>query len=157
MVEWRKVPGYEGLYEVSSDGQVRSLGRKTTRGYRKGRILKPYLRPDNGRLQVELIDAQGVRRSVRVHSVVALAFLGPRPHGLHVCHSNGDRLDNRASNLRYDTPKANVADTLRQGMHHQASKTHCIAGHPFDDINTYRRPNGHRTCRACVKERKESA
>lgn len=51
----------------------------------------------------------------RVHVLVMLAFIGPRPPGLYVCHDNGDPADNRLENLKYATPKENSADRKRHG------------------------------------------
>lgn len=117
--EWRPVPGYEGLYDVSSLGRVRSIGRKIGHnipGYTrvlKSRILKPTL-ASHGYLTVKLhCERKGLTKTV--HSIVAEAFIGPRPDGLDVCHNNGNRCDNRACNLRYDTRKNNFQDALLHG------------------------------------------
>lgn len=101
-VEWRAVAGAP-LYEVSSDGRVRSNSKLC-----KGRELK--LHNSNGYL------ACGVgRRTWRVHQLVARAFLGEQPKGYHVNHINGDRLDNRVANLEYVTAGDNVRDMFRNG------------------------------------------
>lgn len=117
---WRAIAGFEGAYEVSDLGRVRSLDRSvecaTKLGNRqikvlKGRILsaKPLPYPS----VMLSLDNKPIRR--RVHVLVADAFLGPRPEGLDVCHNNGVKTDNRASNLRYDTAAANSADAQDQG------------------------------------------
>lgn len=111
---WKPVPEFEGLYEVSSLGRVRSLARQVKQMsrhgseytmMRKGKLLKPG-RASNGYLTVTL----GRGNTRLVQHLVALAFLGPRPEGHLVCHNNGDRRDNRAENLRYDTHSANLVD-----------------------------------------------
>lgn len=56
-------------------------------------------------------------KTAGVHHLVAAAFLGPRPLGLVICHNDGNGAHNTPDNLRYDTPKANAADTLRHGKH----------------------------------------
>lgn len=80
--EWRKVVGFEGLYEVSNQGSVRSLDRMTNgpHGPRsiKGRILKPSTHSTSGYKLVTLRNS-GKDRSTSVHSLMAEAFLGPRP------------------------------------------------------------------------------
>lgn len=121
--EWRDIRGYEGRYQVSSLGRVRSL----TRPGCKGRVLRPT--PNgHGYLAVSLSSPSG-RGSKNVHRLVAVAFLGPRPHGMEVCHGPGGQHDNRLSNLRYDTPTGNAADRLaagtyrRGGEHHSAKLT----------------------------------
>ena len=71
-------------------------------------------RSTNGYPQVHL-RLDGGAKTRTVHTLVAEAFIGPRPKGNHVCHWNGIKTDNRASNLRYATPKENVADNIRLG------------------------------------------
>jgi hypothetical protein len=155
--EWREIPGWEGRYEVSSWGRCRSLDRiviKTTRGRPvphklKGRVLRP------GRTQRGYLTVVLAARSVYVHRVVLLAWTGPPPPGHQTAHNNGDKLDNRPSNLRYATAKDNTADRYRHGTvlygarHPQGRKTHCKRGHPFDGS---RRADGRRACATCQRE-----
>ena len=104
--EWRPVVGYEGLYEVSNTGRVRSLDRyvKTCYGsYRlhKGKVLSPGIRPD-GYLVVSL-----QYRMFRVHRLVAEAFL-PNPDNLpQVNHKDEDKSNNRVDNLEWCDSKYN--------------------------------------------------
>lgn len=116
--KWRAIPGYEGRYEVSDQGQVRSLGlRVKARGgktaFRKGKVLRTAVKA-HGYLQVTLIDAKGRRWCALVHQLVCLAFVGPAS-GLQVCHWDGDRTNNCLSNLRYGTASDNSADRWRHG------------------------------------------
>ena len=115
---WKSVPGYEGLYEVSDRGRVRSLDRivhrKDGRTRRSaGRVLKAHPYDRYGHVHVSLYDLQGGRKNVPVHYLVLGAFVGPRPEGLDICHSNRQSEDNRLCNLRYDTRSANVRDYYR--------------------------------------------
>lgn len=118
MTVWRAIPGFEGLYEASEDGRVRSLGRwcDTAHGglaFRKGRQLVP-VRKTNGYLAVSL--TKGLRKyQVGVHRLVASAFLGAIPKGRCVCHWDGDRENNRVSNLRIATARQNMVDRERHG------------------------------------------
>lgn len=150
--EWRAIPGWEGHYEASSLGRVRSLERVDSAGRRvRGRVLSPSVRR-SGYLHVLLW--RGGRSETRyVHRLVTLAFVGPCPETLEVCHLDGDPGNNRIENLRYDTSSANHLDAVRHGTHHNASKTHCLNGHPFDDSNTHLAPSGQRVCRACNRMR----
>lgn len=84
-------------------------------------ILKGWVMVTGYRSYTLLIDGKRVERTA--HSLVAELFIGPRPEGMHVCHENGVRLDNRRSNLRYDTPAANTADAQRHGTFHRGSRT----------------------------------
>lgn len=150
--QWRPIPGYEGLYEVSDQGRVRSLDRMRPfqGGQRplRGRVLKPWFsRYWNVRLSRE-----GAIKAHTIHSLVAAAFIGPRPEGMHVCHNNGDCEDNSAKNLRYDTPSSNSLDVVKHGRHHYANRTHCSHGHEFTLENTVYFPSAptSRKCRTCI-------
>ncbi|RQT43146.1 hypothetical protein DF046_36835 [Burkholderia cepacia] len=110
--QWRDIPGFEGRYQVSDMGRVRSLDRRvrvvphgieTTRLVR-GRILKPGP-SKSGHLSVVL--GRGNTRSV--HALVMLAFEGPCPEGMEVLHLNHTPSDNRRTNLKYGTRGENVA------------------------------------------------
>lgn len=107
--EWRAVPGWEGAYEVSSLGRVRSLTRTiaTERGSRtyKGRMLSPGL-VGWGYRSVRL-RADGRVDQKRVHQLVAAAFVGPCPEGFQVHHKDGNKENNQATNLEYVTPSEN--------------------------------------------------
>lgn len=114
--EWRPVPGREGAYEVSSFGRLRSLDRIAPnslghmRHYR-GRMLAPSIDRDG----YECCQI-GRKVHVKVHRLVALAFIGEPPSDQHVvCHSDGVPGNNRASNLRYDTAAGNSADLDTHG------------------------------------------
>jgi hypothetical protein len=115
--EWRQVLNYEGLYEVSSLGRVRSLDRSVNhyRGSRisRGKVLSTY-RGSDGYLSVCLC-MNGSKNHARVHRLVLESFLGPCPDGLECCHNNGDRGDNTLDNLRWDTRSSNFADSVKHG------------------------------------------
>ena len=155
--QWRPVVGYEGLYEVSDHGRVRSLDRdiEDSRGATRrirGRMMTPTppTPPDNY-LSV-MFSRGGKQKRVRVHVVVLEAFVGPRPVGMEGCHNNGDAFNNHVENLRWDTKVANAQDSLAAGTNRNASKTHCKRGHEFTPRNTYIIPSSSgRVCRTCVR------
>lgn len=116
---WKDIPGYEGRYQASTAGQIRSVthrvrvvahGTEATR-LMQGRVLRPG-RCKSGHVSVVL--GHGAVGSP-VHQLVALTFLGPAPNGCEVCHNDGDPTNNALSNLRYDTRSENIKDVLRQG------------------------------------------
>jgi hypothetical protein len=123
--EWRPVPGWEGGYEVSSLGRVKSLARRVAvnpRGFgmtwmdRKEKILPGYRDPQRKHRRTVTLNFAGKRReAVLVAHLVAEAFLGPCPEGMMVCHNNGKASDDRLVNLRHDTPKGNMADVVKHG------------------------------------------
>lgn len=100
---WKDVVGYEGLYQVSDHGRVWSnlndqvLKHKiTARGYHRIELYRP-------------------RHIYFVHVLVLNAFVGLCPRGMECCHFDGDKHNNRLSNLRWDTRSNNRADTIRNG------------------------------------------
>lgn len=106
---WVPVNGYEGLYEVSSIGRVRSLDRITEKvGLRKGRILTPR-KVSAGYQQVTLCNDDG-KKQLLVHRIVCRAFNGEPPDGKYqVDHLNKVRDDNRASNLEWVSASENMS------------------------------------------------
>lgn len=104
-VEWREVKTHPD-YIVSSDGQVGS------RWLGKFRMLKPT-RVSTGYLQVGLCDGRGGKKNVNVHTLVAEAFLGPRPTPAHqLNHKNGIKDDNRDANFEWCTASENRRHAL---------------------------------------------
>lgn len=118
MEEWRAVLGFEGLYEVSDEGRVRSLARVIAGINRsgeigtrrlKGQMLKPCV-DGKGRLHLDL--PSGIRQ---VAHLVADAFVGARPRGCVLRHLDGNHLNNKPGNLEYGTYSDNTQDAIRHG------------------------------------------
>jgi hypothetical protein len=150
---WVLLPGYEGLYEVSNLGFVRSLKTGVVLTPRWHPLGKP---PHQRYLTVRLQSADGKRKWMKVHKAVLIAFVGPCPPGMEGCHYDDDKTNNTLTNLRWDTRAANAADNLRNGNHSMARKTHCPDGHPYDAANTDNRPNGSRRCKTCHREQERN-
>lgn len=154
--QWRPVVGYEGSYEVSNHGRVRSVDRWVTyadgrqRKYR-GQMMRPFVSA-KGYLRVRLGRTAG-HRGVPVHGLVLEAFIGPRPDGMEGCHSNGDKSDCSVSNLRWDTRSANALDKVLHGAHHEANKTTCPRRHLLAEPNLVpsAKRDGWRRCKACSR------
>jgi hypothetical protein len=112
---WKPVSGFEGLYEVSNLGRVRSLTRTIANGRTfEGVILKAICSNHYGHLKVSL-SRNGTSCGRLIHRLVALAFIGPCPPDMECAHNDGDPTNNRAENLRWDTRKGNHADKREHG------------------------------------------
>lgn len=146
--EWRPAVGYEGLYEVSSIGRVRSIDRIVPDGRRfRGAMRRCPL--SHGRRMVKL--SKRGPKLFHVHVLIATAFHGPRPPGQEVRHLDGDALNNCADNLAWGTKSENTLDQVRHGTHHLARKTHCKNGHLLKPPNLVTSPTrgSQRVCRSC--------
>ena len=154
---WKPVVGYEGLYEVSDQGRVRSLDREVLVEYQHGPVVRKYkgrelklITSTSGYLQVGLWRDGQV--SVRyVHRLVLEAFESTCPPGHEACHYDDDPTNNNLDNLRWGTSRANSLDSVRNGTHNNARKTHCVQGHEYTAENTYVTPDGRRSCRTCQR------
>lgn len=102
--EWRHLPRH-GLW-------VSSLGRYSGAIDATGEIVAPS-EGFTDRRGYRLASVRG--RNVLAHRLVLEAFVGPCPEGMQACHNDGDRMNTRVGNLRWDTPKANSADRWRHG------------------------------------------
>lgn len=122
MEYWKDIPGYEGEYQASTMGRIKSLERKARvvnpytgkEFYRKvpEHILKPAQYCKNGHLS--LILRRGTQGQP-VHQLVMKTFIGEIPEGMEVLHRNGNPKDNRLENLRYGTRTENILDVYYQG------------------------------------------
>lgn len=124
--QWRMVPGYEGLYQVSSRGTVVSMDRIVMRGKRrmhiKARVMKPGRQVTTGGHMFVALSKGGKRpKYMRVHRLVLAAFTGDQPD-MDCCHNNGDPTDNRLENLRWDTRKGNMADCVAHGTSNRGER-----------------------------------
>ena len=114
--EWKPVMGYEGLYEVSSYGRVRSFKRNPT-----GKLLKPC--PNSmGRLQLILHNSNKEKKSWMIHRLVADHFICKRPEGLVCRHLDGNYLNNVVTNLSWGTITENQRDRLGHGTDSRGEK-----------------------------------
>jgi len=159
MAEWRAVPGYEGLYEVSAAGAVRSLDRtesvtikgRTSRRQRPGRRLSAP--PNSAGYPKVGLWSDGRVRTAGVHALVAEAFLGRRPVGTEVRHLDGDASNNVVANLAYGTVSENAYDAVRHKTHGQTRKVTCPRNHALAGRNIMPSvaARGHRACLACSR------
>ncbi len=113
-VEWRDIPGFEGRYQVSSCGQVKSLEREVR--IRSGktrpiaeRILRP-VKAGSGYLAVHLRPAGGPDfKRFYIHRLVATAFFGQGPEGYEVNHKDENKENNAVSNLEWVPKETNLS------------------------------------------------
>lgn len=129
--QWLPVEEWEGIYEVSNGGRVRRISpyatwkgsnskidyRRTRKrfGERPDRILRPMLK--DGRPTVCLSRGAGTEKWPSVHTLVALAFIGPRPSPRHsVNHLNGNKADNRVENLEWATNRQQQLHAHANGL-----------------------------------------
>lgn len=102
---WKPVIGYEGRYEVSNLGAVRSTVQWNGTSVR---LLKPCVKKD-GHLHLVLYKNQKPKTWM-IHALVMEAFVGPRPKGLETRHLDGNAQNNQLTNLKYGTHKENMRD-----------------------------------------------
>lgn len=111
--EWRAVPGYEGIFETTATGSVRSA--------RTRRRLKPHLHPSGYQTIATRVGGRKGRAVCgKVHRLVALAWSPARDGADVVNHRNGVKTDNRAANLEWATPSENTRHAYRTGLREQA-------------------------------------
>lgn len=140
MPEWRVVSEFPE-YDVSDDGQVR---RRDT-----GRVRKGWTE-QSGHRTVTLQNPGSKSKRVKIHRLVAKAFL-PNPGGLpYVRHLNDVPGDNRLTNLAWGTNSDNQKDSIRNGTHYGTRVTHCPRGHEYTPDNTaVRGARKSRFCKTC--------
>lgn len=138
---WLPIPGFEGLYDVSDMGRVRSS--------RAGRVRSATAHP-SGHLKIQL-HKNGVRHDWYVHQLVLLAFVGPCPEGMEGCHfPDRSPSNNRLDNLRWDTRSGNRRDAIAHGTAF-AARIRCPRDHPLSGANLVpsKFAQGVRECLSC--------
>jgi|ERR1051326_159855 hypothetical protein len=115
--QWKTITGYEGQYEVSTHGRVKSLYRTYQLRWVTIEVLEKFLKPElsNTGYNRVTLTKNGKKSKVSIHRIVALAFLGNTPH-LHVNHKDGDKLNNHADNLEWVTASDNQKHAFANGL-----------------------------------------
>lgn len=157
MIEvWRPIEGFEGLYEVSNTGKVRSLDRVVTskagwETFKKGVELKPL---DNGNgYKTVALWKNGKMTQRYIHRLVVQEFIGPPPSESHqVAHWDGSRDNNKVGSLRWSTSVENAQDKWRHGTSGiGVYKEKCKRGHEMANENLVQYGKiGQGACRACI-------
>jgi hypothetical protein len=113
---WKDVNGYEGYYQVSNIGNVRSLDRPSTSPVNKielGTQLKPSIKRG---YSCVVLQKDGERKHTSIHRIVAQAFICNRENKPQVNHINGVKSDNRAKNLEWATSSENIQHAYKTGL-----------------------------------------
>lgn len=117
---WRDIPEYEGLYQVSNYGNVKSLARNNCNVCLKDRILK-YSKNHQGYKQVALFK-KSKQKSFKIHKLVALAFI-PNPNNYPcINHIDGNKQNNCVDNLEWCTYSHNNKEAYRLGLNKVSKK-----------------------------------
>jgi hypothetical protein len=110
---WKSIKDYEGLYEVSSLGRIKSLGNDKTR---KEKILKPFVTGKYRNYYTLELSEGGIKKTFKVHHLVVLSFLNytrDKNKDLVVDHINNDQSDNRLENLQIITNRENISKDIK--------------------------------------------
>lgn len=121
----KDVIGYEGLYFVTSEGEIFSHDRKVLRINRSNRNEKYYIKIKGLKIKIKknlkgyvrcTLSKKGKPKTFSVHRVVAQAFLNQHLGQVQVNHKNGNKDDNRLENLEWVTPKDNIRHAIKTGL-----------------------------------------
>lgn len=120
---WKDIAGYDGIYQVSNLGRVKSVERKVYNpgvlGESNYRTVPSIIRKPNimhGYHCIALV-VNKHKKVYRIHRLVADAFIGAQPTPMHqVNHIDGNKANNRADNLEWVTPKENTEHAIRTGL-----------------------------------------
>lgn len=123
---WKNIPGYEGLYEGSNYGRIKSL----IDNYKNQRIK--ILKPGNtrGGYLLVVLCKDKFHKTFPVHKLILETFIGPRPPGMECRHLDGNPKNNRLDNLCWGTHKQNILDAVSHGKlkcHNQNGSKNPIA------------------------------
>ena len=116
--EWKDISGYEGRYQISNMGRIRSLPRIVKNGigecHKKGKILKPQ-KAVNGYMRATLCNEKYYKH-FKIHRLVAEHYIPNPENKPQVNHINGDKTDNRVDNLEFCTHEENIKHAIKNGL-----------------------------------------
>lgn len=126
--EWRDIEGYDGFYQISDKGRVKSIKRQRVLSGRKyivnkEKILKPY-KHNGGYLKINLCK-DGKVKSFFIHRLILQAFK-PTKEKLNVNHIDGNKENNNLENLEWVTQKENVRHAYESGLNKTRRKVICL-------------------------------
>lgn len=126
---WVSVPNYEGFYEVSDKGRVRSLDRISCGKKCIGSIMSTF---KSGKYQSVDLSRDGVREKFSIHRLVLMSFEGLHKTKLHCNHIDGDKHNNSLENLEWVTPSENRVHAVKNGLDNPRKGD----THPNSKLNT---------------------
>lgn len=165
---WKDIPGWEGFYQASDQGRIRSVDRHDSLGRLHRSQIKKTRNDPSGYPQVDLFKGgrskngkRGLAHPFKVHKLIALTFLGEPPvpeegqGRVEVCHLDGSRDNNKVENLTWGTTSDNRHDAVAHGTHYNTKKNKCPKGHKLDWPNLTKSgwSDGRRNCLACNRAR----
>ena len=159
---WKDIPGYEGYYQASNMGGVRSMDRWVVYSNSGKRFLKGFLNLGclNGGYKTVTLSKCGKCKVFRFSQLVAMAFLGHKTNGITmvVDHINGDKADDRLENLRIVTHRANISTCFRTNSNTLSSSYVGVIWVPRDKIwRSQIRYNGSQVIIGYYKEEKDAS
>jgi len=117
MEVWKDINGYEGLYQVSDNGQVRSIPKRVWNRYKYDIRKTVILKQKTSSLYKQIsLCKNGKAKSVNVHRLIAKAFISNPENKLEVNHKNGIKQDNNIENLEWCTRKENSIHAVKTGL-----------------------------------------
>jgi len=145
---WKDIPDYEGLYQASNYGQIKSLIRKNRR---KEKILI-QTDDNNGYVGVNLYK-NNIPKTFKVHILILETFVGSCPHIMECRHLNGIKTDNRLCNLRWGTRSENTYDKILHGTHVDNRGSRCATSklNELDILKIREMINNKYTCSQIAK------
>lgn len=152
---WKDIPRYEGLYQVSNKGRIRSLthyARNNKDGGMRlieGMILSPFVTP-TGYMQVLLSKGKDIRKKHYVHRLVATAFLSNKDNLSDVNHIDGDKNNNSIGNLEWCSHRDNQIHMIKNRMTDKEKPVLCLeTGKVFNSMSEAENETG--IDRHCIK------
>lgn len=125
--EWKDIPGFEGLYKISSFGRVKSMEKIRVVGHGTQVMVYPEIilkQTNNGNYQLVMLSSFGKRKMRKIHRLVAIAFVENPMMFIYneVNHKDGDKLNNHYSNLEWCSRSQNVKHAYDTGLYKDRKK-----------------------------------